>query len=215
MPVQGPQTRVPAYSRGVRSSMRKRGNIETGVEDNRINRRPRRPLRLIFEHLLRTHDALSTGFRMLATNNGRNRIFHSGCRDPSILTDDEVVPARLAGRSTGDRPRRSRSTTCGKEFHASKKEPLQVDLKLTATVFVTIFVAEIADKTQIATLLYASNAQHSRLSVFIGSALALIVASGVAVLAGVGLSNWIDERLMARVAGIAFILVGIWTIARG
>ena len=89
-----------------------------------------------------------------------------------------------------------------------------MDLKLTATVFVTIFVAEIADKTQIATLLYASNAQHSRLSVFIGSALALMVASGAAVLAGVGLSNWIDERLMARVAGIAFILVGVWTIVR-
>ncbi len=89
-----------------------------------------------------------------------------------------------------------------------------MDLKLVATVFVTIFVAEIADKTQIATLLYASNAQHSRLSVFIGSALALIVASAVAVLAGVGLSNWIDEKLMTRVAGIAFILVGIWTIVR-
>ncbi len=89
-----------------------------------------------------------------------------------------------------------------------------MDLKLIATVFVTIFVAEIADKTQIATLLYASNAQHSRLSVFMGSALALIVASGVAVLAGVGLSNWLDERLMARVAGTAFILVGIWTIVR-
>ena len=91
---------------------------------------------------------------------------------------------------------------------------MQLDLKLIATVFVTIFVAEIADKTQIATLLYASNAQHSRLSVFIGSALALMVASGVAVLAGVGLSNWIDEKLMARVAGIAFILVGTLTIVR-
>lgn len=89
-----------------------------------------------------------------------------------------------------------------------------LDLKLVATVFVTIFVAEIADKTQIATLLYASNAQHSRMSVFIGSALALIVASGVAVLAGVALSNWFDQRLMARVAGIAFILVGIWAIVR-
>ncbi len=89
-----------------------------------------------------------------------------------------------------------------------------MDLKLIATVFVTIFVAEIADKTQIATLLYASNVQHSKLAVFIGSALALMVASGIAVLAGVGLSNWIDERLMARVAGMAFILVGIWTIVR-
>ncbi len=89
-----------------------------------------------------------------------------------------------------------------------------MDLKLVVTVFITIFVAEIADKTQIATLLYASNAQHSRLTVFIGSALALIVASGVAVLAGAGLSSWFDERLMARVAGIAFILVGTWTIVR-
>ena len=89
-----------------------------------------------------------------------------------------------------------------------------MDLKLIATVFATIFVAEIADKTQIATLLYASNVQHSKLAVFIGSALALMVASGIAVLAGVGLSNWIDERLMARVAGMAFILVGIWTIVR-
>ena len=89
-----------------------------------------------------------------------------------------------------------------------------MDFKLVATVFLTIFVAEIADKTQIATLLYASNAQYSKLSVFIGSALALMVASGVAVLAGVALSNWIDERLMARIAGIAFILVGTWTIIR-
>ena len=89
-----------------------------------------------------------------------------------------------------------------------------MDLKLVATVFITIFVAEIADKTQIATLLYASQSQHSKLSVFIGSALALMVASGIAVLVGVGLSNWFNERLMARVAGIAFILVGTWTIIR-
>lgn len=89
-----------------------------------------------------------------------------------------------------------------------------MDLKLVATVFVTIIIAEIADKSQIVTLLYASNAQHSKLSVYIGSSLALMLASGVAVLAGVGLSNWFDERLMARVAGIAFILVGTWTFVR-
>ena len=89
-----------------------------------------------------------------------------------------------------------------------------MDLKLMATVFVTIIVAEIADKSQIATMLYASNAQHSKISVYIGSSLALMLASGVAVLVGVGLSNWIDERLMSRIAGIAFILVGTWTIVR-
>ena len=83
-----------------------------------------------------------------------------------------------------------------------------------ATVFVTIIVAEIADKSQIATMLYASNVQHSKISVYIGSSLALMLASGVAVLVGVGLSNWIDERLISRIAGIAFILVGTWTIVR-
>ena len=89
-----------------------------------------------------------------------------------------------------------------------------MDLKLIATVFLTVIVAEIADKSQFVTLLYASNAQHSKLSVYIGSSLALLFASGVAVLAGVGLSNWFDERIMARVAGIAFILVGLWTYVR-
>ncbi|MCH8059749.1 MAG: TMEM165/GDT1 family protein [Proteobacteria bacterium] len=89
-----------------------------------------------------------------------------------------------------------------------------MDLKLIATVFLTVIVAEIADKSQFVTLLYASNAQHSKLSVYIGSSLALMFASGVAVLAGVGLSNWFDERIMARVAGIAFILVGLWTFVR-
>jgi len=89
-----------------------------------------------------------------------------------------------------------------------------VDLKLIATVFVTIIIAEMADKSQMVTLLYASNAQHSKLSVYIGASLALMLASGVAVLAGIGLSNWLDERLLARVAGVAFILLGIWTIVR-
>ena len=78
----------------------------------------------------------------------------------------------------------------------------------------TIFVAEIADKTQIATLIYAANPQYSKWSVFIGSAFALIVASGVAVLAGASLSNWFDGKLLGRVAGIAFILVGTWTFVR-
>jgi len=90
----------------------------------------------------------------------------------------------------------------------------RLDLKLVATVFVTIFVAEIADKSQIVTLLYASNAQYNKLSVYIGSSVALLLASGLAVLAGIGLSNWFDEGVMARVAGTAFILVGIWTLVR-
>ncbi len=90
-----------------------------------------------------------------------------------------------------------------------------MDIKVFATVFTTIFVAEIADKTQIATLLYASNAQFSKLTVFIGAALALVAASAIAVFAGALLSQWINENLMAKIAGAVFILVGVWMFIRG
>jgi putative Ca2+/H+ antiporter (TMEM165/GDT1 family) len=90
-----------------------------------------------------------------------------------------------------------------------------MDLKLLATVFGTVFAAEIADKTQIATLLYATNAPQSRLTVFLGSALALALASGIAVLAGSALSQWIQPKVMSLLAGAAFIAVGVWTIVRG
>ena len=89
-----------------------------------------------------------------------------------------------------------------------------MDLKLLATVFVTIFIAEIADKTQIATMLYASNAQHNKLVVYLGSALALCLASAIAVFAGSMLSQWINAKVLGKLAGIAFILVGIWTLFR-
>lgn len=89
-----------------------------------------------------------------------------------------------------------------------------MDIKLLTTVFVTIFLAEIADKTQIATLLYATNAEHSKLIVFAGAALALICATILAVFAGSLLGNWIDAKWMSRIAGGAFIIVGVWTLFR-
>jgi len=89
-----------------------------------------------------------------------------------------------------------------------------MDFKLLATVFVTIFIAEIADKTQIATLLYASNSQNSKIVIFLGSSLALCLASALAVFLGSILSNWIDERIMGKLAGVAFIIVGIWTFLK-
>ncbi|HPC02954.1 MAG TPA: TMEM165/GDT1 family protein [Syntrophales bacterium] len=89
-----------------------------------------------------------------------------------------------------------------------------MDFKLLFTVFSTIFVAEMADKTQIATFLYASNSVNSRLTVFLGSSLALIVASGLAVFFGAALSQWIDEKVMSKIAGAAFIAVGLWTLLK-
>ena len=61
---------------------------------------------------------------------------------------------------------------------------LGMDLKLFATVFVTVFVAELGDKTQLATMLYASNAAHPKLTVFAASAAAQVLTSALGVLAG-------------------------------
>jgi len=90
-----------------------------------------------------------------------------------------------------------------------------MDMRLFFTVFATVFIAEIADKTQIATMLYATNAPQSRLTVFLGSALALTLASALAVLVGSALSNVIHPRVLSWVAGASFIAVGVWTIVRG
>ena len=50
--------------------------------------------------------------------------------------------------------------------------------KTFATVFVTVFVAEMGDKTQLATLLFSADRQVSKWAVFAGSALALTAAAG-------------------------------------
>jgi putative Ca2+/H+ antiporter (TMEM165/GDT1 family) len=89
-----------------------------------------------------------------------------------------------------------------------------MDLKLLLTVFSTIFIAELGDKTQLATLLYAAGTTKSKLPVFLGSAIALVVASGIAVLAGSFLARHVNFRYLAWIAGIGFIAVGIWTITK-
>lgn len=90
-----------------------------------------------------------------------------------------------------------------------------MDVRLFATVFGTIFVAELGDKTQLATLLYASNAAHPKLTVFAASAAALVLASALGVLAGSLVADHVDPKLMRWVAGLGFIAVGLWVLASG
>jgi putative Ca2+/H+ antiporter (TMEM165/GDT1 family) len=90
-----------------------------------------------------------------------------------------------------------------------------MDLRLFATVFVSIFVAELGDKTQLATLLYASQADHPKLTIFLASASALVVASAIGVLAGSWLSHWVSERVMRTLAGVGFVAIGAWILWSG
>src|SRR5690242_15313390 len=86
-----------------------------------------------------------------------------------------------------------------------------MDWKLLATTFVAVFIAELGDKTQLATLSFAS-AGSARWPVFLGSALALICTSAIAVLAGEAISRAVPARFIQRAAAVLFLLIGLWTL---
>jgi putative Ca2+/H+ antiporter (TMEM165/GDT1 family) len=90
-----------------------------------------------------------------------------------------------------------------------------MEWKLFITVFGAIFIAEMADKTQLVTLLFAADKEVSKLTVFFGSALALVLASGIGVLAGALLSQVVNPKMMSMIAGAGFIVIGIITFYHG
>ncbi len=89
-----------------------------------------------------------------------------------------------------------------------------MDGKIFATVFTSVFIAELGDKTQLATLLFASDKQISKLTVFAGAAVALIVTSAMGVLAGSAVSHYVSEKTLHYLAGIGFIGIGVWTLLK-
>lgn len=91
-----------------------------------------------------------------------------------------------------------------------------MDLKLFAIVFATVFVAELGDKTQLATLLYASDVSRPKWTVFAASATALVLSSALGVLAGSLLGEHASSNAIRWVGGLGFIAVGVWIlVARG
>lgn len=87
-----------------------------------------------------------------------------------------------------------------------------MDIKTLTLVFATVFVAELGDKTQLATLLFAADREVSSWLVFAGASLALVVSAGLGVLIGSTMSNVIDTRLLSYIAGAGFIAIGVWTL---
>jgi len=85
-------------------------------------------------------------------------------------------------------------------------------MKTYAAVFLTIFVAELGDKTQLATLLFASRPETSKLGVFLVSAAALVASSLLAVLVGERLGTWLRPELLKALAGGAFVAIGAFML---
>jgi putative Ca2+/H+ antiporter (TMEM165/GDT1 family) len=87
-----------------------------------------------------------------------------------------------------------------------------MDYKIPITVFVTVFLAEMGDKTQLATLLFATRENVSLVAVFVAASLALILTTGIAVVGGAIASNYLNPRYLSYIAGVGFIVIGIWTL---
>ncbi|MDR4496957.1 MAG: TMEM165/GDT1 family protein [Candidatus Scalindua sp.] len=89
-----------------------------------------------------------------------------------------------------------------------------MNLKIMLTVFLAVFVAELGDKTQLATMLFAADKEVNKTTVFVGASLALIVASAIGVMAGSFISQYVSEKILHYVAGIGFLVIGILTLIK-
>jgi len=90
-----------------------------------------------------------------------------------------------------------------------------MEWKILATVFISVFVAEMADKTQLVTMLFATDKDVSKWTVFFGASSALVLTSAIGVVAGTLLSQVVSVKLMSIIAGTGFVLIGVWTLYHG
>ena len=81
-------------------------------------------------------------------------------------------------------------------------------LSLLLSTFITIFIAELGDKTQLATLTM-SGTSNKPLAVFLGSSTALVLASLVGALAGGSISNFVPEIILKSIASVTFFIIGM------
>jgi putative Ca2+/H+ antiporter (TMEM165/GDT1 family) len=80
------------------------------------------------------------------------------------------------------------------------------------TMFVTIFIAELGDKTQVATVLFAAERKDVPLIVFTASATALILGAALSVALGALGGRWLQSVPLKLIAGIGFIVIGAWSL---
>ncbi len=83
--------------------------------------------------------------------------------------------------------------------------------KVFVTTFITIFLAEMGDKTQVSTLLMTAES-HAPWVVFAGAATALIATSIVGVLVGRWLAKRLSPRTLDTAAGLMLALIALWLI---
>ena len=83
-----------------------------------------------------------------------------------------------------------------------------MDWRIFATAFVTLFLAELGDKTQLAIITLTAKTD-SKVAVFVGASLALVLVSLLAVLFGGLLTQFIPTEWLQRIVAVAFIVIGV------
>jgi putative Ca2+/H+ antiporter (TMEM165/GDT1 family) len=83
-----------------------------------------------------------------------------------------------------------------------------MEWKIFGTAFVTLLLAELGDKTQLAIITMSANTE-SKLAVFLGASLALVLVSLLAVLVGGILNQFIPTEWLQRIVAVAFIVIGV------
>ncbi len=84
-------------------------------------------------------------------------------------------------------------------------------LKTFIGTLLTVFIAELGDKTQLTTVLMASKSESPK-SVFIGSAVALIASSALAVCLGLYMKKNIPEQFIRYGGALIFIIIGVYML---
>jgi putative Ca2+/H+ antiporter (TMEM165/GDT1 family) len=87
-------------------------------------------------------------------------------------------------------------------------------VKTLAVIFGSVFLAELGDKTQLATMLYATEKSIRPIHVFIAASSALVVSTLLAVVFGEMVTRVVPPKTLKSVAGLLFVGVGIWTILK-
>src|SRR5690554_1883304 len=91
---------------------------------------------------------------------------------------------------------------------------MEVSMRVFIMTFCLIFLAELGDKTQLATMLMAAKSESSIWQVFFGSALALVASSLIGVLSGGLITKYVPQNYIQIASGVAFIIIGILLVSR-
>ncbi|MFZ5353907.1 MAG: TMEM165/GDT1 family protein [Bacillota bacterium] len=81
-------------------------------------------------------------------------------------------------------------------------------LKLIMSTFFLVFIAELGDKTQLATMLLSAKS-NSIIPIFIGASLALVCSSFLGVFAGAYITKLVPPSYIQNIAGVLFLIMGI------